>query len=250
MRILLTNDDGYKAEGLNVLAKVMESAGHEVWIVAPSKQRSAHSQKITMEKEVHIEKLRERVYSCSGSPADCMLYSLKDGLVDKPDLVISGINHGTNLSTDINYSGTVGAAKEGAMWGIKSIALSAKSQNGNGVFKFKEAATFLAKNIDFFASFADYKTIININYPYYCSDKWEVGGVGFIEYGDAMQSVKEADTNKYLLLGSFPVLKESEFKSDFEIIEEGNISVTPLIVLPGVDGDKYKQLQDLETINK
>ncbi|MDD4082474.1 MAG: 5'/3'-nucleotidase SurE [Sphaerochaetaceae bacterium] len=264
MKILLTNDDGYKAEGINILADELKAYGHEIWVVAPSRERSANSQKITMHREVHFTEIKENWYSCSGTPADCMLFSLKEVLDEKPDLVVSGINHGFNLSTDIIYSGTVGAAKEASIQGIKSIAISAGSGKQKGLFKFKDAARFLADNLELFYGFSDYKSFININYPYNCSGKWETGGVGFIEYFDSIQKIENSveDGNEkedfklnekcsdYVIVGGNPSLKESESRSDFEITREGNISITPLQVLPGVDNAKLEKLKSYSTIKK
>jgi len=262
MKILLTNDDGYKAEGLNILANELKAYGHEILVVAPSRERSANSQKITMHREVRFTEIKENWYSCSGTPADCMLFSLKEVLNEKPDLVISGINHGYNLSTDIIYSGTVGAAKEASIQGVKSIALSAGFGKQRGVFKFKEAARFLADNLELFYGFSDYKSFININYPFDCSGKWEAGGVGFIEYFDSIQKIegsfqdgKDKEDFKlneinsdYVIVGGNPSLKESESRSDFEITRDGNISVTPLQVLPGIDSTKLDQLKTYSTV--
>ena len=258
MKILLTNDDGYKAEGINILADELKAFGHEVWVVATSRERSANSQKITMHREVHFSEIKENWYSCSGTPADCMLFSLKEVLDEKPDLVVSGINHGYNLSTDIIYSGTVGAAKEAAIQGVKSISISAGSGKQRGTHKFKEAARFLISNLEFLYSFSDCKSFLNINYPFNCSGKWEAGGVGFIEYFDAIQKIdnpvgygKDKEDFKlnelstdYVIVGGSPSLKESESRSDFEITRDGNISITPLQVLPGIDNIKLDLLKN------
>lgn len=262
MKILLTNDDGYKAEGLNILADELKANGHEIWVVSPSRERSANSQKITMHREVHFVEIKENWYSCSGTPADCMLFSLKEVLDEKPDLVVSGINHGYNLSTDIIYSGTVGAAKEAAIQGVKSISISAGSGKQKGIYKFKEAARFLANNLEFLYSFSDCKSFLNINYPFNCSGKWEAGGVGFIEYFDSIQKIENSvedgkdkedfklndKSTDYVIVGGNPSLKESESRSDFEITRDGNISITPLQVLPGIDNIKLDKLKTYSTV--
>ena len=126
MIILLTNDDGYQAEGISVLETVLAEAGHEVWVCAPSDQRSAQSHAMTLKGKIRFIRFDARHYHCSGTPADCILYGLNGGALPvAPDVVVSGINHGYNASTDILYSGTVGAASEAALRGIPAIAISA-----------------------------------------------------------------------------------------------------------------------------
>ncbi len=105
MRLLLVNDDGFEAAGLTTLARSI-GADHEVWIVAPESEKSGTSNAITLKDSIRVRAVGERTYSCRGTPADCVLVALL-GLVPGPvDLVLSGINHGPNLGTDILYSGT------------------------------------------------------------------------------------------------------------------------------------------------
>ncbi|MGI6433358.1 MAG: 5'/3'-nucleotidase SurE [Sphaerochaetaceae bacterium] len=153
MIILLTNDDGFQAEGLNTLEMVLAQAGHQIWVCAPSEERSAQSHAMTLKGRVRFVRYDERHYQCSGTPADCMLYGLHgEALPVTPDLIISGINHGYNASTDILYSGTVGAAREAALRGYPAIAISARRNKDTNLYPFYEAATFLADHLDTFFS--------------------------------------------------------------------------------------------------
>ncbi len=125
MRILLSNDDGYSAPGIQVLAEVLRAKGHDIWIVAPSEERSGNSHAISILSPLLCKCVAEKTFSVSGTPADAVAVALADVLKDnKPDVVISGINNGYNVGRDVNYSGTVGAATEAALEGYKAIAVS------------------------------------------------------------------------------------------------------------------------------
>ena len=124
MNILITNDDGFDADGIKTLASRLAQE-HTVFIVAPAGNRSAASHIISMHKNLEIKKIADSVWSCSGYPADCVLTALKSPLLPvKPDCILSGINAGANMGTDIVYSGTCAAARQGALDGIPSVALS------------------------------------------------------------------------------------------------------------------------------
>ncbi|MEN9810067.1 MAG: 5/3-nucleotidase SurE [Pseudomonadota bacterium] len=125
MRILLCNDDGYQAMGIQTLAATLKAAGHDVTIVAPHEERSGQSHAMTFFRPVLVRKIDEKTYSVYGTPADCAFLALHDILKGTTfDLVISGINHGLNVGWDVNYSGTVGAATEAASLGYRAIAVS------------------------------------------------------------------------------------------------------------------------------
>jgi 5'-nucleotidase len=123
MRVLLSNDDGIGSEGLAALAEALEDLG-EVWVVAPDSERSAQSHSLSLHRPLRVDPLRPRWYAVDGTPADCIYLGLH-GLLDKPpDIVVSGVNKGSNLGTDIFYSGTVAAAREAVLAGIPAIAVS------------------------------------------------------------------------------------------------------------------------------
>lgn len=126
MRILVCNDDGIEAPGLAFLAAVAKGLSDDVWIVAPDGKRTAGSSSLTIAKPLTMTRLTERRYSCSGTPADCvvtaMTWLFKDG--KQPDLVLSGINDGRNVAEDLAYSGTLGIAREASFWGVPAIGFS------------------------------------------------------------------------------------------------------------------------------
>lgn len=130
MKILITNDDGIDASGLRKLAEIVVKLSDEVYVVAPSGQRSAVSHSITVGKALRVRQVPfpvgvKAAYSCSGMPADCVKAAVHAILQERPDVVISGINKGYNMGYDTVYSGTVAAAREAVYQGIKGIAVSA-----------------------------------------------------------------------------------------------------------------------------
>jgi 5'-nucleotidase len=116
--ILVTNDDGYEARGIAVLAEALESLG-EVWMVAPDRERSGVSHAITLTRPLRVREAGERRFVADGTPTDCVFLGVHALLPRKPDLVVSGINHGPNLGDDVTYSGTVAGAMEGRSWACR-----------------------------------------------------------------------------------------------------------------------------------
>ena len=137
MKILVTNDDGVRADGLAMLAAQLGDLG-EVWVVAPDRERSAVGHSFTLHEPLRVVKLAERTYSVSGTPADCVYLGVLE-LCRGADLVLSGINHGYNLGADIFYSGTVAGAVEAALRGVPAIAVS---MGGGPGADFAPAARF------------------------------------------------------------------------------------------------------------
>ena len=154
LRILISNDDGVFAEGIRTLATSAATRGHSVTVVCPDQERSATGHGLTLHSPIRAEKADElfregiKAWGCSGTPADCVKLALNELLDQKPDLILSGINHGPNLGTDIFCSGTVAAALEGTLDGIPSIAVSIASfQWKNFSFAGKLALDIAEKSI-------------------------------------------------------------------------------------------------------
>ena len=182
MKILLVNDDGIYSQGILTLAKKL-IYGNEVVLVAPQGQMSGMGHSITFYGYVNYTELKildgARCYAVNGTPADCVKVALNLILDGKPDLIISGINKGFNLGSDVFYSGTVNAALEGAIQGIKSIAVSQEYF----LEKFDFTSEFVAKNLKKLYNLLpnDAQTIININVP--SDDKDVIKGVKFAKVG-------------------------------------------------------------------
>ncbi len=162
LKLLLTNDDGICAEGLRVLAqKVSEKA--DVFIMAPSGNRSGVSNSITMMKTLEIRSAGENMYSCSGTPVDCVVAALRSDFFGdvKFDAVLSGINQGANMGTDLIYSGTAAAARQASLYDIPAIALSVDSDDDN--YNFNGLASFAAENLDYIISLWRKGAFVNLN---------------------------------------------------------------------------------------
>lgn len=169
LKILIGNDDGIFALGVRILANTLAQAGHQVTVVCPDRERSATGHGLTLHQPLRAEPVNsifhDKVvsWSCSGTPADCIKFALSAVLDSRPDFVLSGINHGPNLGTDVLYSGTVSAAMEGALEGIPSVALS---WAGFKNFNFQPGANFALKLIQNLAKseFTE-SPLLSINIP-------------------------------------------------------------------------------------
>ncbi|MFA7670804.1 MAG: 5'/3'-nucleotidase SurE [Sphaerochaetaceae bacterium] len=276
MIIVLTNDDGYQSEGILTLEEVLTKAGHEVWVCAPAEERSAQSHAMTLKGTVRFVRYDERHYYCSGTPADCILYGMHGQAIPvKPDIIISGINHGYNASTDILYSGTVGAASEAALRGFKAIAISARRDYETDRYPFEESATFLADHLEEFLPLCNEDVILNINVPPKPNGKWRVGKIGQLVYLDVAErstSLKRTSydashtkvglaygNNSPDINGVFigdeltlslsgvenPTLRDDDDEADYKLLGKGYISVTPLQVQPMVDSETIEVLKAL-----
>ena len=147
MKILLTNDDGVGSDGIRALIGVL-SPVHDVWVVAPETEKSGGSHSITLRDSIRVRRLGDRLFSCRGTTADCVMVSVLGLVPAGIELVISGINHGPNLGTDILYSGTAAGARQGALMGIPSVALS--TARYAPPFDFIAGAEFAARNLEIF----------------------------------------------------------------------------------------------------
>ena len=217
MKILISNDDGIAANGIRALTETL-SKEHEVYVVAPDRERSAAGHSLTLHTPLRVEELEEtktgakRTWVTTGTPGDCVKIAINAILSPEeiPDLVISGINHGPNLGSDILYSGTVSCAMEGAMMGIPSIAVS------------------LAKLKDF--QFPP-KSILNVNIP--ALDEDDIAGVAITELGKKMftdnyeKRVDPRGKVYYWMAGEL-ISESTNAKTDIAAVRNNKISITPV----------------------
>lgn len=237
MRILLTNDDGYSAPGLFVLEKIAARFSDDIWVVAPSEEQSGAGHSLTLNSPVRLRQHAEKRFSVTGTPTDAVTMALRKVMPGPPDLILSGVNRGANLGDDITYSGTVSAAIEGALAGIRSIAFSqVYSREGMADSVPFDAAEEWGEKvirplID--APFAP-RTLINVNFPPVSAE--EVKGIrvvrqGFHDY--ARGSLVEGTDPRgypYYWFGLHGIEHTPGHKTDLEAIAEGFVSVTPLHV--------------------
>lgn len=240
--ILLTNDDGVFAEGIEELAKVLRKK-YFVTIVAPDRERSAASHSLTLHHPLRIVKVSKNKYAIDGTPADCVILAINSILKRKPDLVISGINNGPNMGEDILYSGTVSAAIEAMNMGYPAIAVSLASyQKGD----FSDCAIIIDSLLDKdFISILSPKTILNINIPPFSIN--EIKGIkvtklGHRIYTDFIEERNDPRGKPYFWIGG-QVPKWSEGgKTDFDAIKAGYVSITPI----NVDMTNYSYFLTIE----
>lgn len=235
MRILLTNDDGVNAPGLKVLEDIARAISDDIWIVAPMEEQSGAGHSLTLTRPLRVRRHGEKHYSVSGTPTDAVMMAIGHLMRDcPPDLVLSGVNRGANLAEDVTYSGTVSAAMEGAISGVRSIALSqvyAREGMGDNV-PFAAAAAWgegiVRKLID--APLGE--RLVNVNFPAIAPE--EVKGVRVVRQGfhdpGRTRIVEGTDPRGYRYywfgLGTSEIAQGDG--TDLAAIRDGYISVTPL----------------------
>lgn len=243
MRILVTNDDGINAPGLKVLEAIAtEIAGPEgeVWTVAPAFEQSGVGHKISYTHPTMIAEMGERRYAAEGSPADCVLAGLYDVMADaRPDLVLSGVNRGNNAAENVLYSGTIGAAMEAALQGVKAIALSQfyGPENLNLDDPFEASASHGAETVRALLDHArwdeaDYRLFYNVNFPPLPADKVKGRKVTSQGYRPGTRFSVEPHTapsgRRFLWAKGGPQAVETGPGTDVSANIAGFISITPL----------------------
>jgi len=247
--VLVTNDDGISSTGLGVLAEALRSVG-EVYVVAPETEQSAVSHALTLHRPLRYQEAGANTFSLNGTPTDCVIIAVKRILPQRPDIIVSGINHGANLGDDITYSGTVAAAMEGTILGIPSIAVSLVTDySGNGNYqsdpsKFTAAAGYargLAGKILDRGLPRD--TLLNVNVP----DRRAIKGAritkqGKLVYDGAIRDLSDPRGRTcYWIGGGIPQWDTAE-KSDLNAVGNGYISITPI----HLDLTNYEAMKHLE----
>lgn len=233
MRILLTNDDGITAVGIQALWLELSKIATVV-VVAPDIERSATSQAITVHSPIRVDEYSlGNSHFCGwrigGTPADCVKIALESLMDKKPDIVVSGINHGPNLGTDVLYSGTVSAAIEGALHGIPAVAVSLDSWSN---YDFKPAAEFTGRLLQNILNRSlPPNTLLNVNVPALPSQKIDgvaITKLGVRQYENIFEPRHDPRGRRYYWMGGNVVENENDANSDIIAIKMSKISVTPL----------------------
>ena len=236
MRILITNDDGVNARGLKLLESVARKFSDDVWIVAPTEEQSGAGHSLTLTTPVRLRRHDERRFSVTGTPTDAVMLALAHVMKDSPpDVILSGINRGANLAEDVTYSGTVSAAMEGALAGVRSIALSqAYSREGMGdTVPFAAAEVWTERVLGPLLDFeTETGTLVNVNFP--ASPPDEVKGIrvcrqGLRDYG-RLRIVQRTDPRgyEYYWFGLGSMIQTPGHSTDLEAIADGYVTVSPL----------------------
>ena len=228
MNILLTNDDGIQAPALPVLARELSALGH-VTTVVPDRDQSATSHSLTLSRPLRIHRHGDDLVSIDGTPTDCVLIAFHGLFELRPDLVVSGINHGPNMGEDVFYSGTVAAAIEGSMQGVPAIAASLATKEPAD---FVEPARFIRRLVETMtARGLTGHQLLNVNMPH---RPWsDIRGVrltrlGTRVYSDTLIEKVDPRGRAYYWIGGQDPVWESHEGTDFHAVEHGHISVTPL----------------------
>ena len=242
MRILVTNDDGYLATGLRTLAKAAAELG-QVSIVSPDREQSATSHSLTLHFPLRVRRADEDVMVVDGTPTDCVMLAVGELLRERPDVVVSGVNHGANLGDDVLYSGTVAAAMEATILGIPAIALSYTGRDFENLGDWHPILTGLLRQLTQRSDFPK-ETLLNVNLPA-CAPS-EVAGVkvttlGRREYVGSLTRARDPNGREYFWIGGGESKWWGANNSDFRAVHDGYISVTPL----HLDLTNYKLLTDL-----
>ena len=228
MRILLSNDDGYQAEGLGTLALSLRDMA-DIVIVAPDRNQSGASHSLTLEQPLRVGQTREGVYYVNGTPTDCVHLALTGLLDEEPDMVIAGINHGANLGDDTLYSGTVAAAAEGRFLGLPAIAVSLVGEDPRHFDTAGQAIREIVQRLEQNPLPAD--TTLNINVPDIPFDQISGFQATRLGYRHKAEPVIESRDPKGRLLywvGPAGASQDAGPGTDFHAIQNGYVSVTPM----------------------
>lgn len=226
--ILVTNDDGVAAPGIVALAAALDEVG-EVWVYAPDRERSAVGHGISLHRPLRMTKMSDRVFAVDGTPTDCVLLAVRDGVKPRPSLVVSGINHGCNLGDDVTYSGTVAGAFEGMLLNIPSFSISKQNWEAKHMETAARFAVVLARNV--LERGLPKDTMLNVNVPDCAYD--DIAGIritrmGKREYDEDIVTRVDPRGRNYHWLGAAESKHIVEPGTDIEALEAGYVSVTPL----------------------
>jgi len=246
MRILLCNDDGIYSEGIQILKAQLDTIA-SVMVIAPDRERSTISHAMTLRKPLNVKKVKIKGkmfgFSVNGTPADCIIIGLLEIMKDnKPDIIISGINSGPNLGNDIIYSGTVGAAREGAMRNVPSLAVSI---DGGAVYQFDAAARYTKKIISNLARENLPKNLLlNINFPNIEYEQLE--GIEIIRHGkrryrDEIRNIADPRGRVHYWIGGKIEEKSIEPDTDSGVVNNRKVAVTPILL----DFTDYSMLKEM-----
>ena len=243
MKILLTNDDGIGSIGIEALRRELKKS-HELCTVAPDRERSGASHAATFREEVVFRELEDHLFSCTGTPADCVLFSLLGAVDFSPDVVISGINHGANLGTDIIFSGTVAAARQAALMRVPGIAVSLVTKSRE--FDFSPAAHFISEKLSLLVSLWDENHFVNVNIPEVVKDEWQIivarPSQRIYDF-KLVERESGGDGRAFALKGAVQSLCD-EGNTDWEAIKRGVVSISPVNLYPTNHSDNELRYTD------
>lgn len=234
-RILISNDDGIHAHGIQVLEKIARTLTDDVWVVAPEAEQSAASHSLTIHRPLRLKQVGEKRYTVDGTPTDCVLLAINHVFKDdaKPTLVLSGINQGSNIGEDVTYSGTIAAAMEATLLGVPAIALSAHFERRDAI-PWETAERWGPEVIRKAVTVAWPKNVLlNVNFPAVAPDA--VTGIHVVRHGkrkigDELMERVDPRGRPYIWIGALRGESEVAPDTDIHTVFNGGISVTPLFL--------------------
>jgi|TARA_X000001036_G_C20577476_1_gene765300 5'-nucleotidase len=249
MNILLTNDDGYQASGINELFKFLSSE-HKVFLIAPKENCSGMSAAISLRKEIEVEEISQNIFAVSGTPADCSYLGLLSVLPESIEMIVSGINLGANLGEDIFYSGTVGAAIAGRRLDFVPVAFSVAAYNPKNLRFISEQSLLITNQVSKLPS--DQNLLVNVNFPDLPSS--EIKGTRITILGkrgipDTPELIRTKDSSKFYSFGPSGLLLPGQVGTDIQAIEKNYISISILDYNLSADfgnWDLYREVFDCE----
>ena len=230
MKILVSNDDGIFSPGIAALANALAKMG-EVIVCAPEREQSAVSRSVTMYRPLRLEKVEVfgmpfPSYTVDGTPTDCVKLALDKLLQGKPDLVVSGINRGANLGSDVLFSGTVAAAMEGAMQGIRAVAVSLE---GRRDWNFERAAKLALIAIEAAKDCPlPFGTLMNVNVPDFTPKGYKLTPMGVLDYGESYVERADPRGRRYYWLSGKKKPAQEQADTDDAWLERGYVTITPV----------------------
>jgi 5'-nucleotidase len=246
MKILISNDDGILARGLGLLGEICAAVG-QVTVVAPDREQSATSHSLTLHRPLRATRRPDGAFQVDGTPTDCVLLGLGALMPEKPDWVISGVNHGPNMGEDVLYSGTVAAAMEGLAAGIPSIAVSYGSFDVEHLESHRDGLGRLLARLLRVGQFPE-ETLLNINLPPIPGDQVrgvKVTSLGSRVFHEEIARMQDPWGREIYWVGGGRATWSGGTESDFRAVQEGYISVTPL----HVDLTNYELLEVVRSWN-
>ena len=221
--LLLTNDDGVHASGLAALARALDELG-DVYVLAPEREQSACGHALTLHRPLRVDRLGERRFAVNGTPSDCVNLGVLGFLPEKPVLVVSGVNHGSNLGDDVTYSGTVSAAMEGTLLGVPSIAMSLVS--GGELDHATDVARLIVTRV--LVTGLPRKTLLNVNVPAQPARGIRLTRLGHRVYSEKIVEQTDPRGRPHYWIGAGEPEWEDLHGTDMGAIHDGYVSVTPL----------------------
>ena len=226
-RILITNDDGIHSEGIEALEQAMQELG-DVYVVAPASEMSGASHSLTLARPLRIRQIDERHWTVDGTPTDCVTLAINRILPEdaQPDICVSGINHGANLGDDATYSGTVAGAMEATILGVPGIAFSLVSSQSRDFTESARIARILTEKA--IKEGLPEWTLLNVNIPLGVPKGFSITRQGFKEARPVITEHVDPRGKLYYWIGEVRDGYRAEGGTDFEAVEQGLVSVTPM----------------------